>query len=557
MWTTRFIMSILRFGIAAVLLLFVDSSDSGQQYNSTTVAKSPFKYTNPIVPGNWSDPGVIRVGSDYYSVCSTNNWQPGVPIINSKDLINWRYIGHVFASRPEFQEGITRGGVWGLEMGYNPHTKMYLVYIPLDNHELYVYYALRPEGPYEFKYLGRLGIDPGFFADTDGRLYLVMHNGEIYELEVDGLSIKRLVTKIDTSRYRFFEGPDIFKHNGWYYCLYSDGGTRPHQPGTVSVLRSRRIEGPWQEDPGNPVLFATDDGSPIQGPAHGTLIQTQNDQWFVTFHAHELSHYSLGRSMSMEPIEWTDDGWWRPKYGKAPTLGGKAPNLLACNYILVRSDEFDTQQLGLQWFFHCTPPKEGSGWSLTEREGWLRILPCKGKPIEKVVLPAVFLQRMLDKRFRLMTHINFDASRSGQAAGLCMYHDPGMNFWLTTTFENGKKVFEVGKTNDGNRTPLWTVENKIGSDVHLCIEVDGKETATFYYGSDGKQWSRLGESIYFGDSWKDLRNGHGGDPDLGWVGISKRNIWSAATFGIFAVCASEQEQIPADFDYVRVETQKE
>ena len=132
-----------------------------------------------------------------------------------------------------------------------------------------------------------------------------------------------------------------------------------------------------------------------------------------------------------------------------------------------------------------------------------------------------------------------------------------MNFWLTTTFENGKKVFEVGKTNDGNYTSLWTVENKIGSDVHLCIEVDGQETATFYYGSDGKQWSRLGESIYFGDSWNDLRNGHGGDPDLGWVGVSKRNIWSAATFGIFAVCASEQDQIPADFDYVRVETQKE
>ncbi|MHC4636752.1 MAG: hypothetical protein ACYTBV_04510, partial [Planctomycetota bacterium] len=83
MWTTRFIMSILRFGIAAVLLLFVDSSDSGQQYNSTTVAKSPFKYINPIVPGDWSNPGVIRVGSDYYSVCSTHPWQPGVPIINS------------------------------------------------------------------------------------------------------------------------------------------------------------------------------------------------------------------------------------------------------------------------------------------------------------------------------------------------------------------------------------------------------------------------------------------------------------------------------------------
>ncbi len=194
---------------------------------------------------------------------------------------------------------------------------------------------------------------------------------------------------------------------------------------------------------------------------------------------------------------------------------------------------------------------------MTERPGWLRILPRPGRPIEQVVLPAVFLQRMLDKRFRVTTRVVFDASAAGHAAGLCMYHDPGMNFWLATTYRDGRKLIEVGKTNDGERTTLRSDENTLGPEVHLRIDVNGEETATFYYGLDGRRWTRLGEDIYFGDSWQDLRNGRGGDPDLGWVGVDKRNAWSAAAFGVFAVRGPDAKPTPAEFDFVRVSTAEE
>ncbi|MEE3219520.1 MAG: family 43 glycosylhydrolase, partial [Planctomycetota bacterium] len=176
-------------------------------------------YSNPVVRGNWSDPAVIRVGADFYSVSSTNNWQPGIPILHSKDLVHWRYIGQAFRSNLNLQAGVTGAGIYGLEMGYNPNTQTFLIYAPLANRELYVYYSQRPQGPYRVKHLGKLGIDPGFFADTDDRLFLAMYKGEIYELARDGLSIKRLVTKIDTSRYKFFEGPDIFRRDDWYYIV--------------------------------------------------------------------------------------------------------------------------------------------------------------------------------------------------------------------------------------------------------------------------------------------------------------------------------------------------
>jgi beta-xylosidase len=82
-----------------------------------------------------------------------------------------------------------------------------------------------------------MGIDPGFFADEDGRLYIILNKGVIYELEPDGLSIKQEISSVDRSQYRFFEGPDIFRRGDWYYLLFSDGGTLPHEPSTVSVLR--------------------------------------------------------------------------------------------------------------------------------------------------------------------------------------------------------------------------------------------------------------------------------------------------------------------------------
>jgi len=88
--------------------------------------------------------------------------------------------------------------------------------------------------------------------------------------------------------------------------------------------------------------------------------------------------------------------------------------------------------------------------------------------------------------------------------------------------------------------------------IHLKINVDGKETATFYYSGDRKRWSRIGGSIYFGDSWRDLRNGKKGDPDLGWIGYRNENRWTATTFGVFAVRDSARMPRKAYFDYFRV-----
>jgi xylan 1,4-beta-xylosidase len=525
-------------------------------------------YTNPIMPGDWSDPGVIRVGDDYYTCRSSFGWQPGIPIAHSRDLLHWEYVGHAFATLPGLKSGDTRGGVWGVEMGYDPNTRQFLIYAPTRENELYVFNADRPEGPYSVHKLGpNLGIDPGFFADDDGRLYLLLNRAVIYELSPDGLRIEREVAHVDKSRYRFFEGPDLFKHDGWYYLLFSDGGTLPHEPSTISTLRARHLEGPWEADPNNPVMFSTDNEADFQGPAHGTLIQTQRGEWYLTYHAHETGFYSLGRQMLMEPVEWTAEGWWRPVGGKVPSLHSRAPDLpAAADLHLAQSDEFGSSTLGLQWFFSCPPDLTGRTWSLQERPGHLLIHTAPGDLGALSALPAVFQQRVIDKAFSVETCLTFDARNGHEAAGLHLFHDPGMNLWIALTTRDGEKRISVGKTNAGTRTDLWSAPYRGGSTVWLRIDVDGAERATFAYAPDGKSWSHLGDSLYFGSSFGFLRNGQRGDPDLGWVGRYKDpeapaglaaarpggNVWTGTTLGVFAVRDGAPESRTADFDFLRV-----
>lgn len=534
--------------LVLIIIVFNYSTVYGQSVEN----KQDKYYSNPIVSGNWSDPGIIRVGEDYYAMCSSNEWQPGVPIIHSKDLIHWEYIGNAFLENPMLNTGETLRGVWGGEIAFNPNTKRFLIYVPIMGN-MYVYQAEKPEGPYSEPIKLKLdGIDPGFFADDDGKLYIVSGKGAIISLSDDGLRTEKLIAQIDISAYKPFEGPDIFKYGEFYYFLFSPGGTRPHQPSEISTMRAKSLNGPWQLDPHNPNMFCTDNrAAKFEGPAHGTLIEIAKDDWWLFYHAHELSHYSLGRPMFMEPVEWKNN-WWRPVNGRIPSEKNRKPDLAEHILNMASSDEFNTENLGLQWFFHTKPDFSGKSWSLSERPGYLRIKTKAGDISSDYSLSNVFLQRVTAKKFEFTTLLDFDAKDSNEKAGLHMYHDPGMNFWLASSIKQGKKIFEVGKYNNGKKAVLWTVPNNIGNKVFLKIEVDGEETARFLFSADGDIWQALGKEIYFGDSWLDLRGNKKGNPDLGWIGVKKRNGWSAATFGIFATCDGAEKNNTADFDFFRL-----
>ena len=320
-------------------------------------------------------------------------------------------------------------------------------------------------------------------------------------------------------------------------------------------------------------MFSTDQGARFEAPAHGTLIETQKGEWFITYHAHETAYYSLGRQLLMQPIEWTAAGWWRPLAGKIPAVSAPAPALPSVPLELAQSDEFTAATLGLQWFFTCAPDFSGAAWSLTEQPGALRIRTQPGDLGAISALPGIFQQRVADKAFSFETKVTFDARDGHEAAGLQMYHDPLMNLWLAATVRDGQSVIAVGKYNLGVRTDLWTVPNPHGATVQLKVLVDGNEQTTFFFGADGQHWTQVGEGLYFGASGHHLRDGRRGDPDLGWVGRYKDrtakpeeirgvpnpalpnrggNVWTGATFGLFAVRDGAPAARNADFDYLHV-----
>src|SRR5678810_994944 len=130
-----------------------------------------WQYTNPVIKGDWSDPGVVRVGEDYYSVRSTFGWQPGLAVAHSKDLVHWEYLGNGFASMPAIATGEVANGIWGSEIIFNPNTQMFMIYATYSG--ISVFESPRPEGAYSAVPGGLVveGYDPGVFVDDDGRVY--------------------------------------------------------------------------------------------------------------------------------------------------------------------------------------------------------------------------------------------------------------------------------------------------------------------------------------------------------------------------------------------------
>jgi xylan 1,4-beta-xylosidase len=507
----------------------------------------PAQYTNPVIKGDWSDPGVVRVGEDYYSVRSTFGWQPGLAIAHSKDLVHWEYIGNGFTSMPSILRGEVAGGIWGSEIIFNPNTSMFMIYATYNG--LSVFESPTPEGPYTAVPGGVMadGYDPGVFVDDDGRVYLVSSAGKVVELSADGKSV---VNPNVSSYAGWNEGPELFKRGDYYYVTWSSNGTERGANGVVNSARATTLAGPWTPDPTNPVLQNLNSGSdpdhPFEGPQHSELIHTQNDEWFVTFHTWEWSYGTLARNMCMEPVVWTDDGWWRPKNGKKPNLTNDAPNLPYTPYAIQRSDDFASATLGPQWFFHGPPDWSGASWSLSEQPGFLRIKTRDGDVNGAAGSQGMPLQRIDLKTFDAETVVSFDPQSGAEAAGLVLHSTPAFDVMFSLTRTDAGKVIELASFSNATnrndsagatRTTLATSPFGANADtpVRLKVSFDGHENASFSFSTDGCTWTTVGSPVSVGLN---------GQVDLSW----RLQAWSGAAVGLFAVKNGATTDNHADFD---------
>lgn len=324
------------------------------------------RYLNPVLAGDHPDPSVLKDGDDYYLTLSSFDAYPGLPLWHSRDLVNWQPIGHA----------ITRnvGSIWAPDLVC--HDGRYYIYFPARSggtegkeRSNYVVWADDIHGPWSDPIDIGLGkyIDPGHAVGEDGKRYLFLSGGDYVQLADDGLSVVGTPKHVydgwhypedwDVESYAQ-EGPKISFRNGWYYMTTAVGGTAGPPTGHMVIsARSRSIHGPWQNSPHNPITRTVSRDEPWWSRGHATVIEGTDGRGWLMYHGYENGYWTLGRQMLLEPIEWTDDGWFVAAGGDlgkplAKPAGDALPHGMAL------SDDFRGGVLGPQWAFFDPAPDE-------------------------------------------------------------------------------------------------------------------------------------------------------------------------------------------------------
>lgn len=273
---------------------------------------------NPVIPGFHPDPSVCRVGSDFYLVTSSFQYFPGVPIFHSKDLVNWKQIGNVLdrESQLPLKNSTSWQGIYAPTIRYHEGT-FYMITTNVTSGGNFMVTAANPAGPWsEPIWLKQPGIDPSLFFE-DGKCYMMSNpDNTIMLCEIDPTTGQQLTESKPLwqgTGGRWPEGPHIYKKDGYYYLLISEGGTElAHK---LTIARSRDIYGPYESNPANPILTncsMAGQNMQIQGTGHGDFVQDANGAWWVVFLAYRNfggNYHHMGRETCLAPVEWGEGAW--------------------------------------------------------------------------------------------------------------------------------------------------------------------------------------------------------------------------------------------------------
>lgn len=502
----------------------------------------PDTIQNPILPGFFPDPSICRVGEDYYIASSSFEWFPGVPLHHSRDLVNWRLIGHALTRKTQLDlTGIAdSAGVWAPSLSY-ADGQFWLVYTnirhtgmgrPFKDIGIYLTTAKDIAGPWSDPViLNAIGFDPSLFHDDDGRKWLVnlrwdFRKGKhrfagIVVQEYDPRSQKLVgpMTQILEKTGILTEGPNLYKHDGWYYLMLAEGGTGWNHG--ISAARSRNILGPYELDPQPSVITSRDDASLyLQKAGHGEIVETPAGEWYLAHlasrplktcagknlaspdktasaEAHAGHRCVLGRETCLQRVEWRD-GWLRLASGDTkPKSSCDAPDGgdegVAATGL---RDDFNTSSLAVCWN-SLRRPADDSWLSLTERPGWLRLRG--GDSPFSLFRQSLIARRVQHFQFTVETRLEFSPEHYTQMAGLICYYDTRQHYYLRVTQnENLGKVLGVILTDDGAYDELTESQIAINDwkQVFLRATVSG-ESLQFNASPDAKTWRNIGPVLDF------------------------------------------------------------
>ncbi|HUZ58136.1 MAG TPA: glycoside hydrolase 43 family protein, partial [Hanamia sp.] len=460
-------------------------------------------YKNPIINADYSDPDAIRVGNDFYLVSSSFEDVPGLPILHSKDLVNWTIIGHALLRQPPFQHfSIPRhgDGVWAPAIRF--HKGEFYIYYPDPDYGIYLTNAKNAAGPWSdpiLVYSGKGLIDPCPLWDDDGKVYLV----HAFAGSRAGIKSIIVVNKLNTEGTKLIdagkivydghqkdptiEGPKFYKRNGYYYIFAPAGGV---STGWQLVLRSKNIYGPYERR-----VVMHQGSTSINGPHQGAWVTTQTgENWFL--HFQDKGPY--GRVVHLEPMTWKNN--WPiigvQKNGDSigePVMVYKKPNVGKTYTIQTpqESDEFNENTLGMQWQWMANP--KATWYYMNATNGSLRLYSAKIPDSANNLwdVPNVLLQKFPAEEFMVTTKMNFQPNdklenkKTGLTimgisyADIALKKKDGKLFLVYGVCENAEK----GKSE--NEKIISEVKNGM---IYLRVKVIKGAQCQFSYSFDGKDF---------------------------------------------------------------------
>ena len=503
-------------------------------------------YRNPVLHADYSDPDVVRVGEDYWLTASSFNHVPGLPILHSRDLVNWTLAGHALPRLvPEeaFREVRHGGGVWAPAIRY--HGGRFVIYYPDPDYGIYATTAADPAGPWTAPVLvlpGKGLIDPCPLWDDDGSVWLVhawakSRSGinnvlTLRRLRADGLSAadEGGTVVIDGGAfpgYSTLEGPKLYKRDGWYYVFAPAGGVKT---GWQSVFRARDVHGPYE------ARIVLDQGrTEINGPHQGAWVETPSGEGFFVHFQDRDAH---GRVVHLQPLAWGADGW--PVVGWDPDGNGRGEPVARWRKPAgppsppaepPSSDEFDGPSLGLQWQWPANPD---AAWASLE-DGSLRLgvqpLPAGARNLWPV--PSLLLQKAPAESFVVTAEMAFAPASDGERAGLVVF---GSDYaWVGVERSGGRRllVMRAAKGAPGGGEETLEASRAAGNGpVRLRVEWRPDGACAFSAAAASGGFEPLGPPFV---------------PAPGrWVG-AKIGLFAAASSGAAAPSTSR-----ADFAWFRV-----
>lgn len=479
-------------------------------------------FRNPILYADYSDPDVMRVGDDFYLTASSFNCTPGLPILHSKDLVNWTIINHAIKNVPHVRYTAVQPGcgVWAPAIRF--HAGKFWILFPTPDEGIYVTTADDPAGRWSEPHLLQAGlglIDPCPFWDDDGTAYLVHAYANsragirdrlrVCPMAPDGSRLlgEGQIVFHQPKKHPTLEGPKFLKREGWYYILAPAGGV---ENGWQVALRAKEIYGPYDDR-----IVLQQGSTAINGPHQGALIDTACGSWWFV-HFQDAGVY--GRIVHLQPVQWKD-GW--PLIGNQgePVLQHEKPSIESRQNICApqTSDEFDGSRLGLQWQWHAN--HQEAWYSLEARPGWLRLFPQPALATMEQQ-PNLLLQKFPAQSFSAEIILELSPACCGEEAGLII---AGETHTVLGLLNDGAKNLVVWRDREGRRI-LSTTELNV---IDLRVRVDTGGLCWFAFSENG--------------AWIDA-------PEPFRV---RKGKWIGAKVGLYSLKHGNVAAGHADFGYLR------